>query len=351
MPAKSPRNHLLDYYRGLALIGVILTHYLASLPGDIYYHHPLHIFFLSLNLACRFSVPLFVALSGYTLASTQSSSSSPWTFYRKRLFSLLPLYIFWSLILYHLLAAIPAWSINLPPLNFINLLFGHLDYHLYYVPMLISLYLFFPIIIKLAQSQPVTLLISGLWLQACWYYFLQPTSTTHLPNWFSLPQTDQAQYLIPLSWIFYFLLGIILAAKPSLAARLARFRPLFLSFVLSFILLAISQAQTQLELGTNVIDVTAFTRLSILGYASAVILLLLLPYRLPQMPFYRLFVFIGRHSYLIYLSHTFWLRSFLWLVQDQPVSSTYVLVNLAAGLGIIASTRLEHWTAKLKSRL
>ena len=100
MDNKLNRYLPLDILRGVSIIGVILLHIIGSSfhfwnEGSITWT-----VFISIDQFFRFSVPLFVFISGYTLYSKYSKNLKYLEFFKKRAARVLPWYFVWSLIIY-----------------------------------------------------------------------------------------------------------------------------------------------------------------------------------------------------------------------------------------------------------
>lgn len=95
-----------------------------------------------LYLLGRPAVPMFVAITGFTLFNANYSNFNIKKFYRKRLGTIVVPYLFWSfatILLFHKYEILEdiVW----------RLLTGTASYHLWYMGMTIRLYLWFPIIL------------------------------------------------------------------------------------------------------------------------------------------------------------------------------------------------------------
>lgn len=304
--------------KGLAILAVVLTHILSSLPGRIFTTDAWQPFYVGLDQTLRFCVPLFVAISGFSLSKKyQSSALRVASFLRRRFSKLLPLYLLWSLVFLGLFWAIPAWRRPENSPSLLNLLaLGRSDYHLYFVPMIFQLYVIFPVIFSLFQDKKrrfITLLTAFV-IQISFFlvvhYLMQLAQKGTVTEWKWLT-TDYGQYVLSFSWLGYFALGVWLGWED---AWLKHKKWLF--FIL-FGVLAVSWwrmvhgAVIGIQAGGDPLYELRFTRLIVLVYASCAITVTLVFHRLlrylPRFT-HQVLLQLGRHSYLIYLVHTLFLR-------------------------------------------
>lgn len=137
----------LDYWRGLAFLGVALQHVIG-----IFAHDPLITKNLTLALGVgllfnlvKFAVPAFVLVSGLVLVRKYIKGLNTHQFYQKRFRELLIPYLLWSLIyqLYY------TSGTGHPQINLLAWIYqsltGTAAYHLWYVVLIIQFYLAFPL--------------------------------------------------------------------------------------------------------------------------------------------------------------------------------------------------------------
>lgn len=343
MPSSPSINlHTVNFAKAVAVAAVVLLHSLSLLPDSIYTSSS-NWFFVALNQAARFSVPLFLALSGYGLAKKYSPGlPSSLNFLLGRFRKLLPLYLLWSLILLTLLSFQP-WHQS-PSYNlWQDLVFGRTDYHLYFVPLLLQLYLLFTFLSRhQTPRRLLALVLASAALQLLWFSFIRLSSLEpHNPlNRYLLD--DQFQYRLLPNWLFYFLLGTLLAHL-----HLDRLRshhlaaPLLLAVVTASLIWSILDARHLIASTQNLVYATSFIRLPVFLYATGFILFFFLfGHRLSSLPdlLTRPAVAIGRHSYLVYLSHTLLLR----ILEETFSSTPHPQILTLAGLMFLAGTALSH---------
>ncbi len=145
--------------KGIAILCVLLIHTLAIIP-KIYTTQPLNLLTFFIDQASRVSVPLFLMVSGYGLTkSYEQKKKSLYALLLQRFKALVPSYIFWTfatilILLFTLEWTYPGW----PPPLWEQVLLGHADYHLYFVPIILQLYLLFPVLYTCIRKVPQTVL-------------------------------------------------------------------------------------------------------------------------------------------------------------------------------------------------
>jgi peptidoglycan/LPS O-acetylase OafA/YrhL len=116
--------------KGIAITAVVTIHILSSIPGYIYTTANAAQY-IYLDQLLRFSVPLFIGLSGYALAKKYGTEIALVSFYKRRFSRLIPLYLLWSIGLWLLFRAIPVWNTADAYSPFWKvIILGRGDYHL-----------------------------------------------------------------------------------------------------------------------------------------------------------------------------------------------------------------------------
>lgn len=294
--------------RAFAISLVVIIHFVAMFQQSPYVTGaPYQLLAVSIDQIGRISVPLFVALSGYGLALKYAKKELKWgEFLRRRVWKLLPLYVAWSVALYLIMRAVPIWRPTWPTNSLpVQILFGQADYQMYFVPMIFQLYLLFPLIFKLFRRYPLFVLVGAALIQSLTFYFF--TSSNEPPRIGNFIFVDQSQYLLCITWIFYFVLGMSL---PTIHQRMRSSSLLLLAILLASILACggtIHNSLTQINHGVDPLLALRFTRYSVLVYATlGIVALTWLANQVTRIP--RVVAFLGNHSYSIYLSHTLLLR-------------------------------------------
>lgn len=273
---------------------------------------------LVLDQILRFCVPLFVALSGYSLALRYNTGKIDLkTFFKKRIFKILPPYLFWSLVAYLsiiLFQAWPGYQQNYPWWQIIFL--GKADYHLYFVPMIIQLYLLFPLLLKLVKKYQAKFLVIIFALQLVWLWYVQQHIQPFKGNFWC----DQGQYILFSSWLGYFVLGIYLAIKKHTQNKI--WGLMGSSALPAGLILSITNSWQLFDKTGDVILATRFNRPEVFLYACGLIVFsLFFGQKLRSLP-QRIFLpleKLGQWSYEIYLIHTLPLRFLLDVKKFSPL--------------------------------
>lgn len=165
------------------------------------------------NQLARFSVPMFLILSGFLLFQSDLNSHflSRSAFYRKRFDKILLPYVIWtifySLVLHFYFNGLQNLHMVLPDMVR-HLFLGNGFTHLYFVIIIIQLYLLYPFIRKAFQKRPglflAASLIVSLLCQSLLY--LHAIKAIHL-----YPYYGQFYLIAFPVWFFYFFLGMYLA--------------------------------------------------------------------------------------------------------------------------------------------
>lgn len=335
----------IDGLKVLAIVAVFFIHLMGYAFNNQTVDTSTGQYLLYLNQFFRYCVPLFVMLSGYTLA--RKYLKAPFSlaeFYLRRVWKILPQYIFWSYILFitqrlnsPIIELLPNWYF------FRALVFGEADYHLYFVPMIFQLYLIFPFIfwaMRKWQLIPVVILI---FTQLMWYFVI--TSKVEVDPYSFL--SDQRQYLFSLSWIGYFVMGMYLSSL-----QFSRPNIIYASVlcILGFCL-SIYDAKRIIANGTDIIIATRFTRIPIFLYATgfSILVITLRDYIFkPFTSFAPLITFFGRQSYAFYLFHTILVR-YIFGFLDGNLSLSYFFKSLVILLIALAISN-HAWTYVMPAR-
>lgn len=342
-----------DVLRGLAMLGVIWLHAQASLPGLVIYSPEWRWMFAILDQMLRFCVPVFVACSGYALAYKYAQYPfESGKFWQKRTWPLIPVYLTWSVGLIIVLQLVPdwsqaAWSWTLP--NLWRVIWaGGGDYHLYFIPLLLQLYIWF-----WAKEQfkiPASWWIgASALLQIATFWVI---AHNLLPASWSFFQSDQGQYWWFGSWAWYLALGWWLgnfAATNQTGVDAEKRRKYKIAIIITSMIAAFD-AWWQIRSGIDPIDALKFTRWPIFLYATSWILYGLsapasaipqsknaLHARLSQG-----IAWIGHHSLIIFLGHTVALRILFGLLEGSITVGHAVIGVLGLGMLWLATQAWEN---------
>jgi surface polysaccharide O-acyltransferase-like enzyme len=331
--------------KAIAIMAVILLHVLSLFPDSIYTNADYNAVFVILNQAARFSVPLFLALSGFGLARKYQKKTLPTKkFIKSRLKKLVPLYLLWSLILLIILQVSNTWSSN--GVNFWQgILLGKTDYHLYFVPLIFQLYFLFALLSKILPERHFIWLVVGTGLfQILLFTGIRLASLQELGKLPSFLLNDQIQYRILTNWLFYFSLGLFLVQiNLKWLRKKALLGIILLVMIIGSLGWMVHDADQLISSTNNITYATSFIRPAVFLYATAVILEIIIygPRLLQTIRWdFKILQTIGQHSYLIYLSHTLVLRIAKGVVTTEPRTSTLTMAGAFFVSGTILSGKL-----------
>jgi len=328
MAYKLERLLQLDILRGVSIIGVILIHIIGS-SFHFWNKGSLTWFvFLTLDQLFRFSVPLFVFISGYTLYSKYALNFKYREFYLKRVARVLPWYFVWSLIIYiYINLTVKSGFVNYPTWKLIFL--GKVDYHLYFVSMIFQLYLLFPLLMWLYKKFRSNFVIGLFVLEALLYliFSLDGQKIIQLPWRFY----EQQQYLFFGTWVFYFVLGFMLCEKSQFVAKLKLKKHGFPSiksiFFFVTLLILVYSIYDSLHLISTTADTnvaTRSTRMPLLLYSTSFAISVLMYSDLllkMKKVLKRTLLYFANISYLVYLIHALIIRILgNFILPNSPVN-------------------------------
>lgn len=196
-----------DQLRSVAALAVIGIHVSANYAAGF---QPAYI----INQMVRFSVPLFVILSGLLLYRSSEHEFSLPDFWKKRGQRILWPYLIWSAI--YFLYDIAVQGVPGAGSMVIRVIGGHLlrgsaFYHLYFMVVIIQLYVLFPLLREGIRKNPFFLLMTSLLITLV----MQSLLYLHALNIIILPAGPGDFYWLGFPvWLFYFCLGMFHASRP-----------------------------------------------------------------------------------------------------------------------------------------
>ena len=260
------------------------------------------------------------------LAQKYAGKRAGWIrFWKKRVGALLPQFLFWSVFTIIVMKSYGGWSSELPGIFKWQWLLGRADYHLYYVPVLLQLYFLFPLLLWLVESLGIGVIAMGFLAQGSLYYVLSHQYSGGVLG--ELTSSDQQQYILFLSWVYYFLLGIGLGLRKG---KLPKWTiGLLIVTMIGGLGWSVFEAMKVISAQESVITATRFTRWAVLVYATGWIGLTLsakpswikMPIRLMW-----LLGICGHYSYVIYLVHPLFLR-LLWEAEGGGLNMQALVVG------------------------
>lgn len=234
-----------DLLRVISIFFVIAIH--ATGAAEVIFNQTKDFFSTSflgvlLNQLSRFSVPVFLFLSGYGLSQKYKNNTTfPYReFYISRLYKIALPYIFWSFVFLFFRAdgfRLPTgesnnvWFFTQMETYGKFLILGRADYHFYFFSIILQCYLLFPFLLKLRKKYWILafLLTHFLFTAPAHLYFA--SAGIKRPSFFS------AFFIY---WIFFFFSGIGLSHFQNQVNRFIYQLPkklIYLFFILSFALI------------------------------------------------------------------------------------------------------------------
>ncbi|MGO4545092.1 acyltransferase family protein [Paenibacillus sp. 2TAB23] len=294
-----------DILRIVAIIGVVLIHITAPVigirgeVGDVSYWWTSHI----INSAFRWSVPVFIMISGMLLLAPGRDESAM-VFYRRRLSKLLPLFLLWSMVYY-------VWDIHKNSDSFAwsrltaGLVKGTLHYHLWYVYMIVLLYLITPLLRVLVRRIPLRIVI---YIGAAGLAF---TNLSALVGWKSWGFVIEL-FSIP-GYVGYFLFGYVFS---MIALNKASRRLLYVSGFLSYVAIVGGSYWLLISYPSAGMDFYQYTSVPVFLTAAAVFVgVKHIRFRTAIAGDSRLLSVTGSSVFHIYLSHVLIME---WIYEHKP---------------------------------
>jgi len=306
------------HLNGLAVLAVALNHSLSwgyialfwwtdryrpvSVPNFDQLGSPIYYLFRVGEQLIIFAIPAFLFVSGYFLAITAGRGQSPlrWNIIFVRLKNLLIPFFIWSVIVLFLDIALGR---EVPPAEFIFVIVtGRAADPFYFIPVLAQLYLISPFIVQFARNNWKRLLLFAGALQTLLMLLRYPPLLNINVPWLETIITHNRNYYFP-SYMFFFTFGMVFGFhttkfKEWLYPR--RWWLLGLTGAAWFAGLieweAILRASGQEWLGPRETLVDQIF--------AASFLLTYFAFERTELPFSRIFNYLGAKSYGIYLIHT-----------------------------------------------
>lgn len=139
--------------RGIAIIAVIAIHCTGALWWIEMTPKINYIAFVTTTVNCfsMFAVPLFIMISGSSLSAKYFRDYSKLDFYRKRIVSVIPPYLFFS-VLYLMLGVLVKNDLSPEPTKILFRLFtGSSSYHLWFIGLILMWYILYPLVVASYQ--------------------------------------------------------------------------------------------------------------------------------------------------------------------------------------------------------
>lgn len=335
------------------MLGVVAIH-----TGSYALANPLaniHLIAL-LEIASRFSVPIFFFVSAFSLFRQYplDSAFDLSRFYKRRFIRVLWPYIVGSILyMLHYSWTTGDWSIWFPILVYQFFLFGMASYQLYFLVILLWFYLLMPLWrawVGRILSAPSFWLGSLFLAQIAFNYYSGNLLKANFTNFYLNLALEYRVSWWPFHYLFLFLLGGVLATKYEAGLRLLRLWQDRLGWLFALSLVSLLAHYYILLFAYNyplIRAVNTVQQLSPLGVVYSVFAALYLLLRLDRIPsawVRNTLEHTGKYSYAIFWLHPLFLHYLHegLLALKLPMTATVtiglylstVLVSLAAAVGI-----------------
>ncbi|KIS25368.1 MULTISPECIES: acyltransferase [Clostridium] len=329
----------MDLLRALSTIAVILIHITGTILYNSNNKSLTYNFSLVLNQLTRFSVPAFIFLSGFGLALSYKKESKYLYYLIHRLKKIIPDYLVWCII-YIFLIENPNLTYN----DKIHSIFdGTLYYHFYFVPIIIILYLIFPIFYKFFKTK-FALFITFFLNMGIYILLRYP----NIPKNVSEKLTREST----INWIFYFVLGVYLCTNYNrihIFIKKHKNKLLILLLITTYILL--KDTYSCLKINSNLDYGTTFIRPSVMLF-SIFFILYIMSFSINNITSKKIFYIISNHSYTVYLSHPlllYWLKKYY--TQNKYIIGSYKFFIISFSICFIGGLLISILINKFKKLL
>ena len=329
----------LDYIRVISMFAVIMIHVSSKF---IFVESKFSVsginlaFFL--NQVSRFSVPMFVLLSGVGLSLKYSesfdlSAFSIKEFYAKSFVKILVPYSFWSVtyMLYKYEGISRIADGTIPLSQIIREFFlGGFASHLYFIVVLVQMYLLFPFLMQMKAKRQWNGIITITALSFIFQILLHRQGFQ-----FNLPDIVAVYaWETFLPWIHFFIIGMLIDRKSleKLIPLCQRVRPaLILSFVLYIIVFTLDSFNSNSYASSLKPQITLYTLLALASILSVC------PRKAESNVLDKLVHFLSKHSMTIYFSHILFLVEFRKLDISNGMSGLMLQFAAVSCVSIILS--------------
>lgn len=286
-----------------------------------------------LNQWARFSVPLFLFLSGFGLECSALKKKSPsWiAFYKERLVKVAFPYLFYALVVLLITWQGPVEAFEKAK-NFLSV--KSPDYHLYFIKIIVQCYLLFPIL----RHVPRLSLLIGLSFSLVYFY---PGQLLFESFFGFKPFYMLASVVFP--WLPYFTLGILFARNSDQKWKISNTLSLMI-LALLFLVFEYSMRAQALRFieGASGAYYDHFHRYTVFFYSVATFMFFYAAKPFQKIYDLSLIKSLGKFSFFIYLAHPIFLRLASLLGMDFFVLKALVGFWGAFGLGLVLDKLLRQ---------
>ena len=318
--------HSIDILRSIAILAVVGIHTSTQTFAASGFNANDFTLSIFINQILRFAVPLFFAISGFSL-TVSFKEGNILSFYKKRVSKVILPYVIWSLFYWNFVYVNHGESFPEA------LLKGSASYQLYFIPSLLIFYLIFPYLMKFYNfiSGKVFLITAGLIEIYLLYqdYFIKPLEINH------------AVKIVILN-LFVFILGIIAARNyKKLLTIIEKYKIFIFSGTIIAAFYVFFEGSGLYRKNGNYLDIYSQWRPSVLIYT--ILIGSLLFYFFEKYKSENNFLNkVSQYSFFIYFSHIAVLE-FIWHTAGKymfhlPLFDIWFLANvflISLGLGFL----------------
>ncbi|MBD3196270.1 MAG: acyltransferase family protein [Candidatus Lokiarchaeota archaeon] len=304
-----------EILRGFAIIGVIIIHSF----GFVFKYSGVDLIYSSLILIRSISgaaVPAFIFISGFCNYLKYNAEYKVKDYYLNKLYRIIPPYLIFSLLFlmfYKFKNSNYIDFLNGMPQYLLRIAVLSIHYHFWFFGLIISFYVFFPVIkllIRKFRNNLLLLFIGSIIVQILWLLIRIPLFALINIMDLSLITKIFLSYSIKytfLSYIVYFILGIIVSMKTeSILTILAKknSKKWIISSVIMIIL--VTFLFYQLHFNEVFIGYSLFIKIAgLFLFVPSIIIFLYISYKINYFlsPLKKIFLKIGKYSFSIYLIH------------------------------------------------
>jgi probable poly-beta-1,6-N-acetyl-D-glucosamine export protein len=165
-----------------------------------------------INQAGRFTVPLFVIISGFGLAKSEYKYGFQLgEFVRKRCFKILPSYVFFTVVNLAMRSEFQTATLSGKFQQFLKVIAdGSADYQLYFLLIILKCYVCYPLLRRFRFSPQRLAIVLVVLFSLLFIYWVQP-----LASHFGTKSPDFSRIEPMIFWLPYFLIGIWVAREPK----------------------------------------------------------------------------------------------------------------------------------------
>jgi len=279
----------MDVVRAVAIIAVVFIHISATILYRSDINSSIYKIAMIINQLSRFSVPVFILISGMGLTLSSKKELGYFTFIGRRFSRIVPQYILWCLIYIYLTTKqFEIYSVVH------DMVYGKVFYHFYYVPLIIEFYLIYPFIYKFIGKKWM-ILVS----------FLVTLGILIYSHYYVM--SDDMQWFLErknlLDWIFYFSFGAFIGENlDKFLEKVRKYRGIIYGLFLLSIYIILQEAFDSTRIGREIEYATTFLRPTIFLY-SILFILFVFSIKWKKNTLMKPISYIAKNSYSIYLSH------------------------------------------------